>query len=65
MSKIFFVVGNVFKAVESAATFMALEPSSESMSQNIQFYLRTFKLTPEDMIPRKVHTFQLSWIIPK
>ena len=50
-------VGNVNKAVESATTFLAMEPSSDAMTDNIRYYTSTYKLSVEDFVPREVSTF--------
>ena len=47
------------KATEAAATYLALEPSSDAMTGNIRYYSNTFKLTAGDFIPRKV-SFRIS-----
>lgn len=50
-------VGDVNKAMESAMTFLAMEPSSDAMTENIRYFTSTYKLSVEDFVPREVSTF--------
>ncbi len=51
---LFIAVGNFLKAVESAATYLAIDPSSETMANNLHYYMTTFKLESKEVIPREV-----------
>lgn len=52
-------VGNVNKAVESATTYLAMEPSSDAMTENVHYFTSTYKLSAEDFVPREVSTFAI------
>ena len=47
-------VGQLKKAAEAAATFIAMEPSDEVMANNIRYYTSTFKVEAEAFVPRQV-----------
>ncbi len=49
-----FIVGQLKKAVENAATFIALEPSDVTMANNIRYYKSHYKLSNELFVPRDV-----------
>ena len=44
----------MYKAAESAATSLALEPSSDSMAENVRYFSKSLELMEEEVIPRKV-----------
>ena len=50
-------MGQLKKAAEAAATFMAMEPSDEVMAKNIHYYTTNFKLEADAFVPRQVGAF--------
>ena len=47
-------VGNLRKAANAVATFLAREPSDDLMATNIRYYVSELKLLPEEFVPRQV-----------
>ena len=47
-------VGQLQKAVENAATFIAIEPSDLTMANNIRFYKSDLKVPNDFFVPRAV-----------
>lgn len=54
------IVGLMKKATVSAATFLALEPSSAVMASNIKYYRSTLDIPEEDFTARKVCKYSTS-----
>lgn len=52
---LFVQVGQILKAAETAATYLALVPGDEVMSDNIRIYTSEYKLQPEDFSAREVN----------
>ncbi len=52
--RVSFAVDMMTKAAESAATFIAMEPSDEVMANNIRYYTTQSKVPPETFVPRQV-----------
>lgn len=48
-------MGNLYKAAEAAATYLAMDPSNDVMAQNIRFFSSNLKLSSDEFIPRKVY----------
>ena len=47
-------VGQLLKAAETAATYLAMRPSDEIMLNNVRYYTSTYKLQSSDFVPREV-----------
>ena len=56
-------MGQLKKAAEAAATFMALEPSDEVMAKNIHYYTTNFKLEADAFVPRQVGGFMHAMVV--
>ena len=42
------------KAAHAVATFLAREPSDDTMAINVHYYVSELKLLPEEFVPRQV-----------
>lgn len=47
-------MGDLRKAASAVATFLAREPSDDTMTTNVRFYVSELKLTQEEFVPRQV-----------
>lgn len=51
---LFFLVGQLLKAAETAATYIGMIPSDDVMRSNVRYYTSEYKLQSEDFVPREV-----------
>lgn len=49
----YYKLGQLLKAAETAATYLAMRPSDEVMLNNVRYYTSTYKLQSNDFVPRE------------
>ena len=47
-------MGDLRKAASAVATFLAREPSDDTMANNVHYYVSELKLSQEEFVPRQV-----------